>query len=214
MSLWGDIPNWIYDSSSSLMQALKVVDPQTYAHCCRVGELSRRLAKDLGLNEYEQKVAEFSGLFHDIGKIGIDKAIIHKPGKLDQAEYEIMKKHSELSETIIKPFAHHSFFQNMLPSVRGHHERMDGNGYPDKLGGDKIPLFARIILVVDTYDAMTNTRSYRDGLADEVCYKELIRCSGTQFDMHIVKEFIAAHKTWGLGTTDKEAENLLIRKVG
>lgn len=215
MSLWGDIPNWIYDSSSSLMQALKVVDPLTYAHCCRVGDLSRRLAQSLSLNEYEQKVAEFAGLFHDIGKIGIDQAIIHKPGKLDEYEYEVMKKHSEMSAEIIQPFAHHSFFQNLLPSVRGHHERIDGRGYPDKIAGDQIPLFARIILVVDTYDAMTNNRSYRQGLTDEACYKELIRCSGTQFDEKIVQIFIDAHKTWDYRKEkDQETEHLLIRRVG
>lgn len=213
MSLWGDVPNWVYDSSASLMQALKSVDHSTYEHCCRVGELSRRLALDVGLNEYEQKIAEFSGLFHDIGKIGIDQAIIHKPGKLEHHEYEIMKKHSEMSESILQPFKHNSFFQNLLPSVRGHHERMDGQGYPDKIAGDKIPLFARIILVVDTYDAMTNTRSYRKGLPDEVCYKELIRCSGTQFDEHIAKIFIESHKKWSVHDRDQTTEHLLIRRV-
>lgn len=213
-SSWGDIPSWAYDSAKSLLQTLKLVDPVTYAHCCRVGELARKLARDSGLSVYEQKVAEFSGLFHDIGKIGISQDIIAKPSKLTDIEYEIMKKHSEMSEDIIKPLAGSSeFFANLLPGIRGHHERIDGRGYPDKKNGDEIPLIARIILVVDTYDAMSETRAYRKGLPIETVVAELLRCSGTQFDTQLVNTFIQAQKHWHKEGVDQDTLYYLIKEV-
>lgn len=212
-SAWGDIPDWAYDSARTLMQALKVVDPVTYHHCCRVGELARKLSRDAGLNEYEQKKAEFAGLFHDIGKIGIPQGIIAKPGKLDHAEYEVMKSHSALSEEIVKAFSHNSFFASLLPAIRGHHERFDGTGYPDKILGDEIPLIARVILVVDTYDAMSETRSYRKGLPDEVVYAELTRCAGTQFDTQLVDTFIQAHASWKSQPTELETSHKINKKI-
>ncbi|MFZ4403248.1 MAG: HD-GYP domain-containing protein [Pseudobdellovibrionaceae bacterium] len=210
---WGDIPEWAYDSARALMQSLKSVDIATYEHCCRVGEMARKLSKDVGLNQYEQKVVEFSGLFHDIGKIGIDPEIISKPGKLDPKEMDIMKSHPVISEQIVQPLSTHSFFKSMLGAIRGHHERVDGDGYPDKLTGDKIPLLARIILVVDTYDAMSANRAYRKGLPDDIIYAELKRCSGTQFDPQLVRIFLQAHKTWNTLDTDSDTEHEIIRKV-
>lgn len=193
---WGDIPDWSYDSVKALLEALKAVEPSTYHHCLRVGEYCRKLAKAMGLNEYEQKVAEFSGMLHDIGKIGIDRSVLLKPGKLDPHEQDIMRNHSVISEKIIKPFEHHSFFKEIIPAVRGHHERLDGEGYPDKLMGEEIPLISRVILVVDTYDAMSEDRIYRKGLPDEIIYSELKRCSGTQFDPQLVKIFLQVHASW------------------
>lgn len=205
---WGDIPNWANNTALALMQTLSYVDPVTYEHCCRVGVLSRKLAINVGLNEYEQSIAEFSGLFHDLGKIGISNEIIAKPGKLDPKEIDIMRNHPIISENILKPLAEKdAFFRQLLAPVRGHHERVDGEGYPDRLVGDKISLLARIILVVDTYDAMSQTRSYRKGLPDEVVYAELKRCSGTQFDSQLVKTFLDSHKFW---SQNKENENSIV----
>jgi HD-GYP domain-containing protein (c-di-GMP phosphodiesterase class II) len=212
-TLWGDIPSWAYDTAQSLMQSLKVVDPGTYAHCLRVGEMARKLARDAGLNEYEQKLAEFSGIFHDLGKIGIDPEIIGKPGKLDPRELDIMKNHPLMSEQIIRPLATNSFFKELLPAIRGHHERVDGDGYPDKLVGDKISILARVILVVDTYDAMSQTRAYRKGLPDEIVYAELKRCSGTQFDAELVRTFLQAHSTWKPAEQEQETFHRLIKKI-
>lgn len=205
---WGDIPSWANNTALSLMQTLSYVDPVTYEHCCRVGLLSRQLAISAGLNEYEQSIAEFSGLFHDLGKIGISNDIIAKPGKLDPKEIDIMRNHPIISENILKPLAEkETFFRQLLAPVRGHHERVDGEGYPDRLVGDKIHLLSRIILVVDTYDAMSQTRSYRKGLPDEVVYAELKRCSGTQFDSQLVKTFLDSHKFW---TQNKDNENSVV----
>ena len=211
--VWGDIPEWAYDSARALMASLKVVDPLTFAHCCRVGEYSRKLAQDAGLSEYQQKLAEFAGMFHDIGKIGISQDIIAKPGKLDPLELDVMRRHPVLSEEIVKPLAHHPFFAEILPAIRGHHERFDGEGYPDKKVGEDIHVMARIILIVDTYDAMSQTRAYRKGLPDEVVYAELKRCSGTQFDSQLVKTFLQAHPSWNLNEQEQETQAKIIKKI-
>ncbi len=212
-SSWGNIPEWAYDAARALMQSLKCVDPLTYNHCLRVGEMARKLARDAGLNEYEQKIAEFSGLFHDIGKIGISQEIIAKPGKLDPKELDIMRSHPVLSEEILKPLSAHPFFKELLAGVRGHHERFDGEGYPDKIIGERIPLLARVILIVDTYDAMSETRAYRNGLPDEIVYSELKRCSGTQFDSQLVRIFLQTHKNWKNQPVEAETTHKLIKRV-
>lgn len=166
----------------------------------------------MGLNEFEQKIAEFSGLLHDIGKIGIEKEVLLKPSKLDPRELDIMRNHSVISEQIIQPFAHHPFFKQILPAVRGHHERLDGEGYPDKLAGEAIPLISRIILIVDTYDAMAENRVYRKGLPADIIYSEIKRCTGTQFDPQIAKTFLENHARWK-DTKDQETLNRIIKKV-
>lgn len=210
--IWGNIPDWAYDSVKGYLECLKTVEPTTYEHCLRVGEYSRKLARDIGLNEYEQKVAEFSGLLHDIGKIGIEKDILLKPGRLDPKELDIMRNHSTISEQIVKPLATNPFFAQLLPGIRGHHERIDGEGYPDKKVGDEISLFARIILVVDTFDAMTENRVYRKGLPPEIAFAELKRCGGSQFDVQIVKAFLQAQPYWQ-SVKDQETEHLIIKKI-
>lgn len=191
-----DVPSSAYETAKTLLQSLKIVDPLTFYHCCRVGEFSRKLARDAGLEDYQQKVAEFAGLFHDVGKIGIPQLVLHKPSKLDPVEFDLVKKHAELSEQIVQVLSEDPFFKDLLPPVRSHHERIDGNGYPDGLAGDQVPLIARVILVVDTYDAMTQSRSYRKGLAPEVAYAELSKFSGLQFDAQLVKIFLQAHPLW------------------
>lgn len=210
---WGDIPDWSYDSVKSLLEALKAVEPSTYTHCLRVGEYSRKLAAAMGMNEFEQKVAEFAGILHDIGKIGIERNILLKPGKLDAHELDVMQSHSIISEQIIQPFTAHPFFKQILPAVRGHHERLDGEGYPDKLMGDEIPLISRVILVVDTYDAMSVDRIYRKGLNDEIIYAELKRCSGTQFEPELVRIFLSVHASWKNQKSDVETFHHIVRKV-
>lgn len=210
---WGNVPDWAYETARALMGSLNVVDPQTYAHCTRVGEMSRKLARDAGLNEYEQKLSEFAGLFHDLGKIGISQAIIAKPGKLDPKEVDIMRSHPVISEEIIAPLAGHPFFHQLIAPVRGHHERVDGEGYPDKLIGDDVPLLSRIILIVDTYDAMSQTRAYRKGLPDEVVYAEIKRYAGSQFDAQLARIFLQAHPNWKNQPADLETRDRVIKKV-
>ncbi|MGE0633942.1 MAG: HD-GYP domain-containing protein [Pseudobdellovibrionaceae bacterium] len=193
---WNDIPDWSYDVTKSLLESLHLVDPVTYFHCLRVGESSRKLARSLGLNEYEQRVAEFSGIFHDIGKVGISPTVINKPARLSDEEYDLMKRHPEMSVKLIEPLKGTQFFADMIPAVLHHHERMDGRGYPEGVFGEKIPLVSRIILIADTVDAMSETRPYRKGLPIDIVYAELKRCAGTQFDERLVKVFLEAHPTW------------------
>lgn len=213
MLVWGDLPSWAYSAAASVLESLKKVDPETFHHCLRVGEYSRLLAKAAGLSEYQQKVAEFSGLLHDTGKIGVDRAITHKPGKLDEHEFQLMMAHPEFSEEIIAPLGSHEFFRQVIPAVRGHHERVDGQGYPDKLCGEEIPLISRVILVVDTLDAMGEDRAYRKGLPIDIIYQELQKYAGTQFDKELVRIFLECHKHWSKERPDAETMDKLIKKV-
>jgi putative nucleotidyltransferase with HDIG domain len=213
LKMWGDIPAWAYSSAHSLLETLKKTDPGTYQHCLRVGEGCRKLARDAGLNEYQQKLAEFSGMLHDIGKIGVDKSIIYKPAKLDDNELEHMRNHPVYSAEILKPLTHHEFFEQVYPAVRSHHERVDGEGYPDKLRGESVPLLARVVLIVDTLDAMANNRAYRKGLPIDVIYRELEKFSGSQFDPQLVKIFLESHKFWDLHENEKETQEKITKKA-
>ncbi len=158
--------------------------------------MSRLLSDAAGLSGAESRVVEYAGLFHDIGKVGVPDSILMKPAKLTDHEYEVMKSHPVLSIEILKPISHLDFFAQTLPGVRHHHERYDGRGYPDGLMGEKIPLASRIILVVDTFDAMTWSRPYRKGLPWDVAYKELVEFSGRQFDPKLVEIFLKVHPKW------------------
>lgn len=198
----GDIPDWSGQAIQSLLLGLKSVDELTYDHCLRVGQSSRLLARAAGLSDYQQKVAEAAGFLHDVGKMGIDKSIIHKPSRLNESEYHAMMTHPVLSEKIIQPFSSHDFFKAVIPAVRNHHEWINGTGYPDRLTDENIPLLSRIILIVDTLDAMSMNRSYRKSLSLDVIYSELRRYSGEQFDEQLVKVFLESHKFWASEVKD------------
>jgi HD-GYP domain-containing protein (c-di-GMP phosphodiesterase class II) len=197
-----EIPNWAMDVSTTLLQALKERDPYTYGHCRRVARNARLLAQAAGLDEYQQRIIEFSSLFHDLGKIGIPDSILLKPGRLTESEEAIMRAHPIKSVEILKPLERVPFFRSTLPGVRHHHERIDGAGYPDGIQGENIPLTARILLIADTFDAMTTTRPYRKGLDFDFAYKELKQFSGRQFDPQLVQVFLKAHPKWGALETD------------
>ncbi len=187
---WDDVPTWANSVAESLLTAVRQKDEFTFSHCLRVGRAARRLALAMGLNEFEQAVLEFSGLFHDIGKVGVPESVLLKPGKLDPSEVELMKAHANHSAKILEPFSQTPFFRFLLPGVRYHHERIDGVGYPFGLSGERIPLPARILAVVDTVDAMSFNRPYRTALPKERVLQELKDHSGSQFDAHIVKIYL------------------------
>lgn len=187
---WDDIPDFSLEVAQEILQKVKDKDPFTFFHCCRVGRNSRKLAKALGLNEFEQAILEFSGLFHDIGKLKIPNEILCKPGRLDKQEIEVMKAHPTMSAEMIQHLDHVPFFRFLLPGIKYHHEKIDGGGYPNAMVGDAIPLFARLIAVVDSFDAMTNVRPYRNALPEEKAINEIKQFSGTQFDTHIAKAFL------------------------
>jgi len=131
-----------------------------------------------------------AGLLHDLGKAGVSKSILNKPGKLTEEEYAKIKEHSPLGSMMILSQA--EALRQLVPIVRHHHERIDGKGYPDGLAGEEIPLEARILAVVDSFDAMTHERAYRKALSLEEAIAELERCAGTQFDPAVVEAFLAA----------------------
>jgi HD-GYP domain-containing protein (c-di-GMP phosphodiesterase class II) len=137
----------------------------------------------------KEKLEEYRGCgeFHDIGKIEIPREILHKPGKLSDEEFEIMKQHPVIGETMLKPIVS---LQKILPAVRHHHERWDGLGYPDGLKSIQIPLEARIVALVDAFDAMISDRPYRKALKVETAISELIKNSGTHFDPELVGPFL------------------------
>ena len=136
-----------------------------------------------------QQILEFRvcGEFHDIGKLEIPRELVNKTSKLSDDEYEIMKQHPIIGEALLKPI---KCLQHILPAVRNHHERWDGLGYPDGLKGDEIALEARIVALVDSFDAMISDRPYRKALKVEIAISELVKNSGTQFDPVLVPTFI------------------------
>jgi putative nucleotidyltransferase with HDIG domain len=184
-----ELPQFAETFMQTLLFNLEVHDSSTKAHCVRVSEMALAVAKDLNLNLMEQAVCLYSGLLHDIGKMKIPIEIINKPGKLTDEEYEIVKKHTQYGVDLIGPLTVLPFFKKVSDAILYHHERIDGKGYFN-LQEQDIPLASKIILVVDTVDAMTEDRAYRKGRSLEVACDELIRCSGTQFDATIVDSFL------------------------
>jgi len=178
-------------AARSILSALDAKDHYTFGHSMRVAYYSIVLGNQIGLNEEQLYDLELAGLFHDIGKIGIPDNVLLKPQRLEEDEFQQMKKHPEWSAQILEGFDH---FQEIAYCVRHHHERFDGRGYPDGLKGEEIPLFSRILLISDTFDAMTSSRPYRNGLKFEVAFEELEEFSGSQFDPDLVQAFIKGMK--------------------
>ena len=206
------IPEWAVDVASALLHAVKLKDTYTFYHCCRVGRKARLLARSMGLDEYQQTILEFSGLFHDIGKVGIADNVLLKPGRLDDEEMNLIKEHPRMSAEIIEKFVDERFFQLLLPGIRCHHEKFDGSGYPFNIEGERIPLAARIIAVVDAMDAMTHTRTYRQALSISEAKRELLNYSGSQFDKNIVRIYLDAERYWEF-TEPEEKEEAVIGQV-
>ncbi len=170
----------------ALANVVEVKDQYTDQHLKRMAQYTERLAQLAGLDATGQRDVRYGGILHDIGKVGISDTILRKPGKLTAEEYEIIKTHTVLGAQIVQPLR---FGVSVGPMVRGHHERWDGDGYPDGLAGEHIPLGARIIAVCDTFDAMTSDRPYRKALSPQVALNELQDKAGSQFDPQLVEIF-------------------------
>ena len=168
-----------------MVKSIEARDPYTSGHSRRVAALSRTLAIDLGLDAKLVDEIENAALLHDVGKIHAEFApILSKEGRLTAEEWEIMKTHSTKSAELVALFSR--FQGNVLESVRWHHERWDGKGYPDGIVGEQIPLGARIIMIADTIDAMSTDRPYRSALPLEKVMAELVKYQGVQFDPALV----------------------------
>jgi len=175
------------ESIETLRYAVEAKDQYTKGHSDRVSEYMVLIGKHMGLSEKELKTLKVGGLFHDIGKIGIPDTILLKEGKLTDKEYSQVKNHPSIGKHIL---SNATIFKEIIPIVYYHHEKYDGNGYPEQLKGDKIPLLARIAAVADTFDAMTSKRSYRNALPLESVRHEIEKYSGTQFDPEIARVFL------------------------
>jgi putative two-component system response regulator len=174
-----------------LVHALEAKDAYTSGHSSRVSRYATRSAVQLGFTDDALEHIRLGGELHDIGKIGTREDILNKPGPLTESEFEHVKMHTTLGEKILAPFLTES--PSVLRIARSHHERLDGSGFPDSLCGDQIPLEARIVAVVDAFDAMTTNRAYRPSRPAAEAIQELRRCAGVHFDPDVVEAFIKAH---------------------
>lgn len=171
----------------SLANAIEAKDPYTEGHTERVGNYCLLLGEALKLEETDLWALKMGGILHDIGKIGISDTILNKKGKLTPQEDEQMRLHPVIGHKIIKPLRS---FHQVLPIVRYHHEQFDGNGYPDGLKKEEIPLIARITTVADVYDAITTDRPYRQALPSNGIRESMLKMAGTHLDPELVKIFL------------------------
>lgn len=178
-----EMENAYMQTIETLRFVVETRDEETKGHSERVSNLAAAIATEIGLPEKEVEKIRIAGLFHDIGKVGVPDAILLKPGKLTEEEFEEIKKHPVDGEKIMASYAP---FKELLSIVRQHHERYNGSGYPDGLVGENISLGARIIAVADCFDAMISNRVYRKGLSFEVTIGQIVEGRQTQFDGQIV----------------------------
>lgn len=167
------------ESARALAAAVEAKDPHTKWHSLNVAKLSQLLAQELGLPRQQVQIIHATGLLHDIGKIGIPDSVLTKSGPLTDEEYDLIKQHPAIGVNILEQT---SFFHAELPLILHHHERYDGDGYPEGLAGQKIPLGARILHITDSIEAMLAKRTYKESYSLEKVISELHRCKSTQFD--------------------------------
>jgi putative two-component system response regulator len=172
----------------TLVHALEAKDPYTKGHSSRVAAYAGRIARALGLTEGDVQLIELGAELHDVGKIGVRESVLHKPGTLTSEEYEHIMQHPAIGARILAPLLKHA--PQVLHIVRSHHERLDGKGLPDGLGGDAVSLPARIVAVADAFDAMTTGRPYRPPRPVAAAVEELRRAAGTQWDGAVVDAFV------------------------
>jgi response regulator RpfG family c-di-GMP phosphodiesterase len=178
---------WVRRAAHALASAVEVKDKYTAGHASRVTAYAMVLAEELGGVDLER--FRLACDLHDVGKIGVPDAVLNCPRRLSDEEYALVTGHPEMGERILGPLIDDSV---VLGTVRSHHERWDGLGYPDGLRGDEILLEARILAVADALDAMTSSRAYRSALPWDAAVEEILRCAGSQFDPEVVAAFETA----------------------
>ncbi|NQU43842.1 response regulator [bacterium] len=181
--LYEGIYSNLLDTLRALVSTIEAKDSYTRSHSQRVTETALLVARHVGCSEEDCESIAFAGILHDIGKIGIQDSILQKKGRLDPKEYQVIKRHPVIGDTIIEPLG---LIEAERDIIRHHHERIDGKGYPDGLGGSEIPLLSRIVSVADAIDAMTSTRSYREAQNEEYVLSELHEHAGSQFDPELI----------------------------
>jgi len=199
--LFGDLKELFIGSLKALTSSIDAKDPYTRGHSERVAFISRWIAERLTgrqvLDEEQIHRIYLAGLLHDIGKVGINEAVLRKKGKLTKAEYDHIKKHPPIGAGILSGIKQMS---DIVPGVLSHHERIDGRGYPNGLTGEQIPLIARIIGLADSFDAMTSKRTYREALSLDEALAEIEKGLGSQFDEQIGRVFIESdvYRLWDI----------------
>lgn len=186
----------------SLASAIDAKDKYTRNHSARVTEFTLKIAQNMGLSKKDMESLELASLLHDIGKIAVPEHILNKPDKLTDEEFKLIKEHPERGEFILGPVLE---LKEVGMIVRSHHEKYDGTGYPDGLKGNEIPLGSRIMGVADAYDSIISDRPYRNATSHRRAVKEIIACSGTQFDPEVVEHFLDVHHTFKLEDEEKES---------
>ena len=172
---------------AALANAVDAKDPSTEHHCSRLAEMALVLARQAEVAGHELEAISYGGVLHDVGKIGVSESVIRKAGPLDDGELAEMRRHPVIGASIVEPLR---LGRLVAPIVRHHHERWDGRGYPDGLRGDAIPFGARIVSVVDAYDAMTHDRPYRRALSEDQARSQLLAQAGRQFDPELASLFV------------------------
>ncbi|MGM0410723.1 MAG: HD-GYP domain-containing protein, partial [Bacillota bacterium] len=175
----------------NMLKTLGAKSYETKEHAERMDNLSVKLGEKIELSREKLNHLSLLASLHDIGKINIDEKILKKTTELNELEWKIIKKHPEKGFAIAHAIEE---FSPVAESILAHHERWDGEGYPQGLEGEKIPLLARIVSIVDAYDVMVNGRPYKEPISQKEAIKELIRCSGSQFDPKLVKKFVSMKK--------------------
>lgn len=171
----------------ALTAAIDAKDRYTRGHSERVAYMATRLGEAIGLDAETSQRLHIAGMVHDVGKIGVPEAVLSKPGRLTDDEFALIKLHPEIGYRILRDIPQ---FADILPGVLSHHERWDGRGYPHGLKGDAIPMFARLIAIADSFDAMSSTRTYRSAMPREKVLAEVEKCGGTQFDPQLARYFV------------------------
>jgi len=182
--LYDDLEQFAINTVKSLVCAIEAKDVYTRGHSERVNRYCMRIAERLNIDEHQRNYLYWASMLHDVGKIGIPEEILNKPGSLSQREYEMIKSHPTKGCDILKPLVQ---LAASLPGILHHHERYEGGGYPDGIGGEEIPLFSRIIAVADTYDAANSDRAYRLGKTPREALALVKALAGTQLDPDVVR---------------------------
>ena len=179
----------------ALSRAIEARDPHSSGHAARVGVMAELIAERLGWDEADVEVLRMAAALHDVGKLRVPEPVLRKAGPLDADEVAEMRRHPEEGARMV---ARVRELQLAVPAVLYHHERWDGTGYPMGIEGEAIPAEARVLAVVDAFDAMTSDRSYRRAMTEALAIAELERCAGSQFDPEIVRVFVEAWRDGAL----------------
>jgi HD-GYP domain-containing protein (c-di-GMP phosphodiesterase class II) len=182
----------------AVSEAIEARDPYTRGHSVRVAQMALEVGVRLGCDDLRLGLLHLGGVLHDVGKLLVSETILGKPGPLTEDEFAQVRAHPGVGARMV---VLDRALRPTFPGVLFHHERWDGGGYPTGCAGVQIPLEARILAVVDCYDAMTSDRPYRAALAPEEAATEVDRCAGTQFDPDVAVAFLAAWESGALGVT-------------